>query len=65
MGIIKYVMTGTINGKRPRGWPRQRCIDIIKSDLEKCAPGTKLDECADRDRWYQIVETAEALNYRS
>lgn len=48
-GIIKYVTTVTINGKRLRDRPRQRWIDIVKSDLEKCAPGSKLEEYVDRD----------------
>jgi len=55
-------MTGTMNGKRPRGRPRQRWMDLVKSDLEKCAPGLKLEECVDRNRWRQIVEAAKALN---
>ncbi|KAL4084994.1 hypothetical protein QTP88_027844 [Uroleucon formosanum] len=37
-------MIGTINGKKPRGRPRQRWIDIVKSDLEECAPGLKLED---------------------
>lgn len=55
-------MIGTMNGKRPRGRPRQRWMDIVKSDLENCAPGLKLEECVDRDRWHQIAEAAKALN---
>lgn len=39
-GIIK--MTDTIDGKIPRGRPRQRRINIIKADLEKFAPGSRL-----------------------
>lgn len=42
--MIKEVMSGTINGKRPRGWPRQRWIDIVSLDLEKCAPGLRVEE---------------------
>jgi hypothetical protein len=38
-------------GKRPRGRPRQRVIDIVKSDLEECTTGSKLEECVDKDRW--------------
>lgn len=50
MDIIKDVMTSTINEKRPWRRPRQRWIDIVKSDLGKCAPEIKSEECADRDR---------------
>jgi len=55
-------MTSTMNEKRPRGRPRQRCMDLVKSDLEKCALGLKLEECVDRNRCHQIVEAAKALN---
>lgn len=55
-------MIGTINEKRPRGRSRQRWIDKAKSDLEECATGSKLEECIDRHRWYQIVEASKALN---
>jgi len=61
-GIIKEIMTGTINGKIPRGQLRQRWIDIVKSDLEKCAPGIKVEENEDRERWREIIEAAKALN---
>jgi len=58
---IKEVTTGTSNGKRPRGRPRQRWTEIVKSDLEKCAPGLKLEEIKARERWREIVEAAKAL----
>jgi len=51
-------MIGSINGKRPM----QRWINIVKSDLEKYAPVSKLEECDDRDRWNQVVEKNKALN---
>lgn len=53
MGITKDVMTETINGKRSKGWPIQRWIDIVKSILGRSVPGTKFKKWADRDRWNQ------------
>jgi hypothetical protein len=41
-GICKQVLTGKINGRRPRGRPRHRWMDTIKSDLAKIAPVTEL-----------------------
>jgi len=49
-GIIIDVMGGTSSEKRPRGQPRQRWIDIVKSDLKKCVPVSKLEEIVDKDR---------------
>lgn len=37
-------------------------MDIIKSDLQNCAPGSRLEESEDRKRWQEIVEAAKALN---
>jgi len=48
-------MIGSFTVKRHNGRPRQRWIDIVKSELEKCAPGSKLEECVDRNRWHQVV----------
>ncbi|VVC26151.1 Hypothetical protein CINCED_3A012484 [Cinara cedri] len=39
-GMVKNIMTSTIQGKRPRGRPRQRWVDAVKSDLEKRALGS-------------------------
>lgn len=47
---------------RPRGRPKQRWIDTIKSDLRNYALGSRLEESEDRERWQEIVEAAKALN---
>jgi len=33
-GIAKNIFTGKLNGKRPRGRPRQRWEDRVKTDLK-------------------------------
>lgn len=53
-------MTETINRKRPRG--QQRWMDTIKSDLQNCDPGSRLEESEDRERRREIVEAAKALH---
>lgn len=60
--LKKKVMMGTTNGKIPRGRPRQRGIDIVKSELQKYALGLKLEESEDKERWREIVEMANTLN---
>ncbi|KAL4082425.1 hypothetical protein QTP88_021321 [Uroleucon formosanum] len=48
-GILKKALEGKINGKRPRGRPRQRWIDRVKGDIDKCAQGLTLEDSVDRD----------------
>lgn len=61
--IKKKVMTETIDGKRPGGRPRQRRRHTVRSDLQLCAPGSKLEDSEDRVGWQEIVEAAKALNW--
>jgi len=57
---------GRINGRRPRGRPRHRWIDTIKSDLAKIAPETELAESENREKWQEIVEATKAsMGYKS
>jgi hypothetical protein len=60
-GILKKVLEGKINGKRPRGRPRQRWIDRVNEDINKCAQGLTLEDSIDRDRWKKVVEAAKVL----
>jgi len=55
MVILKELMANTNNRKRPRRRPRQKWIDIVTSDLEKCTPGLKLKESEDRESWREII----------
>ncbi|KAL4127579.1 hypothetical protein QTP88_011746 [Uroleucon formosanum] len=61
-GICKQVLMGRINGRRPRGRPRHRWMDTIKSDLAKIAPETELAGSENREKWQEIVKAAKALN---
>jgi hypothetical protein len=60
-GILKKAREGKINGKRPRGRPRQRWIDRDKEDINKCAQGLTLEDSIDRDSWKKVLEAAKVL----
>jgi hypothetical protein len=60
--ILKKVLEGKINGKRPRGRPRQRWIDRVNEDLNKYTQGILIEDSVDRESWKKIVEAA--INYR-
>ncbi|KAL4089380.1 hypothetical protein QTP88_024426 [Uroleucon formosanum] len=60
-GILKKALEGKINGKRPRGRPRQRWIDRVKEDIDKCAQGLTLEDSVDRDSWRKVAEAAKVL----
>ncbi|XP_016663902.1 putative nuclease HARBI1 [Acyrthosiphon pisum] len=60
-GILKKALEGKINVKRPRGRPRQRWIDRVKEDINKCAQGLTLEDSIDRDSWKKVVEAAKVL----
>lgn len=54
-------LEGKINRKRPRGRPRQRWIDRINDDLNKCNQGVTVADSVDRDRWRNVVEAVKVL----
>lgn len=62
IGYKKKVMIGTIDRKTPRARPRQMWVDTVKSNLQLCAPGSRLKESEDGKRRQEIVEAAKALN---
>jgi len=36
-------------------------MDTVKSDLQNCAPGSRLEESKDGEWWQEIVEAPKAL----
>lgn len=42
--IIKKVITNTINAKRPIRRLKQRRLDIVELDLDKCVLGFRLEK---------------------
>jgi len=60
-GICKQFLIGEINGRIPRGCPKQRWIDTLKTDPAKITPGMELGDNENRERRRKIVEAAKAL----
>lgn len=60
--MAKNLLTGRLNGKRPRGRPRQRWVDRIKMDLTEISEGTRIEDSEDREKWRGVVQTAMVLN---
>jgi len=60
-GTIKKALEGKIDGKMPRGRPRQRWVDRVNDDLNKCAQGATVTDSMDKDRWRNVVQAAKVL----
>jgi len=60
-GVLKKALEGKINGKRPRGRPRQLWTDRVNDDLNKCTQGVTIADSVDRDRRRNVVEAAKVL----
>jgi hypothetical protein len=59
--ILKKALEKKTNGKRPRGRSRQRWIDRVNEDLNKCTRGLTIEDSDDRQSWKKVVEAAEVL----
>jgi len=51
----------TLPGKRPRGRPRQRWIDIAAKDIKAIYESENLENSEDREDWKSLVEAAKSL----
>jgi len=60
--LIRKVLDGNLNGKRPIGRPRQRWFDAVKKDLTRVEPTSNINLAVDRMQWRGIVEAALDLN---
>jgi len=59
-GVANNISTERLNGKRPRGQPRQRWVNRMKTDLAEISGGTRIEDS--EDRWRGVVEAAKVLN---
>lgn len=56
------IFTGKLNGKTPRGRPRQRWTDRVKEDFPGISQGTIIEDSKDKDRWREVVEAVKILH---
>ena len=57
------VLVGKLEGKRPLGRPRRRCVDNIRMDLQEvgCGYVDWIGLAQDRDRWRTLVSAVMNL----
>ena len=57
------VLVGKLEGKRPLGRPRPRCVDNIRMDLQEvgCGYVDWIGLAQDRDRWRTLVSVVMNL----
>jgi hypothetical protein len=62
-GEAECILVGNPEGKRPRGRPRHRWVDNIKTDVREIGWGgmDKIDLAQDRDQWKALVNTVMRL----
>jgi len=59
--IIKAVMSEKPTGKRPRGRPRKRRMDVIEKDLKRIGVNVWKNIVHDRKKWREDVMAAKTL----
>jgi len=58
---IRIVLNWKPEGKRPRGRPRKRWIDVVERDLDDLGVWNWREIVQDRDRWNDLVMAAKTL----
>ena len=61
--VVRMVLVGKPEGKRPLGRPRRRWEDNIKMDLQEVSRGCGdwMELAQDRDGWRALVSTVRNL----
>ena len=60
---VYRVLVGKLEGRKPLGRPRRRCVDNIRMDLQKVGCGYMdwIGLAQDRDRWRTLVSAVMNL----
>lgn len=58
---VRTVLDAKVVGKRPRGRPRLRWVDLVKRDCQEQRVVAWRHVAQDRDRWRSLVQTAKGL----
>jgi len=59
--IIKTVPSWKPAGKRPRGRPKKRWLDVVKEDLKRIGVNDWRNLIHDREKWREVVMAAKTL----
>jgi len=60
--LLKNVVIGKINKKRPLGRPRTRWKDTVEKDMRLIEEIATLDWTLDREKWRGLLAAAQVLN---
>jgi len=59
--VVRAALEWKPIGKRPRGRPRKRWIDVVEEDLKILGVENWRETAQDRDRWRSVVMAAKTL----
>jgi hypothetical protein len=59
--ISRTILNWKPMGKRPRGRPRKRWLDVVEEDLERLGVQEWREVVQDREKWRDIVMAAKTL----
>jgi len=60
---VYRILVGKLEGRKPLGRPRRRCVDNIRMDFQEMGCGYMdwIEQTQDRDRWRTLVSAVMNL----